>query len=363
MEFNDVRLQYGSLSEELDSAIQQVLKSGRYILGPAVEIFEEEFARYCRVAYGVAVGSATSGLSVGLRALRVKPGDEVLVPAVSAPATAMAVANIGARPIFADISPEDFTMDPDVAAERATPRTKALVPVHLYGMPARLKELAKVGIPILEDAAQAHGSDAPWGRCGSFGDAAVFSFYPTKNLGTYGDGGMVVTSQPPIAERARLLRNCGQKEGYGAEIIGENSRLDDLHSAILRVKLKRLDEWNRRRREVAAMYREAFRDLPLRLQAETGKSNYHLFVIVAADRDRLRAYLVEHDIPNLVHYPVPLHRQMAFAEFSPARCPNADALCGRVLSLPIHGSISDDDANKVIDAVKQFFKRHHKPVG
>ncbi len=355
MEFNDVRLQYGLLRNELDSVIGQVFESGRYILGPAVEHFEEEFARYCRAANGIAVGSATSALSIGLRAVGVEPGDEVLVPAVSAPATAMAVALIGARPVFADISPDDFMMDPAIAQELATRRTKAIVPVHLYGMPARLKELSKTGITMIEDASQAHGSDANWGRCGSFGELAAFSFYPTKNLGTYGDGGMLVTSQAPLAERCRMLRNYGQRENYNSEVIGENSRLDDLHAAILRVKLKKLDEWNLRRRAAAATYREAFQELPIKLQVETGKSNYHLFVVTTPERDGLHAYLAERDIPTLVHYPIPLPRQKAFAEFAPARCPRADAFCSRVLSLPIHGSISDGDVNRVIDAVRGFF--------
>jgi dTDP-3-amino-3,4,6-trideoxy-alpha-D-glucose transaminase len=356
MEFNDVRLQYGTLRDEIDAAVSEVFKSGRYILGPAVERFEDEFASYCQAANGIAVGSGTSALSIGLRALGVRPGDDVLVPAVSAPATAMAVAIIGAKPVFVDISPDDFTMDPEAALERVTSRTRAVVPVHLYGMPARLKDLLRTGVAMLEDAAQAHGSDASWGRCGSFGDAAAFSFYPTKNLGAYGDGGMLVTSQAAIAESARLLRNYGQRESYSSEIIGENSRLDDLHAAILRIKLKKLDEWNRRRREVAATYREAFRDLPVKLQAETGKSNYHLFVVSTSQRDKFRAYLAEQDIPNLVHYPVPLHRQKAFAQFGPARCPNADAFCSRVLSLPIHGCMPEGDVTRVIDAVRKFFR-------
>jgi dTDP-4-amino-4,6-dideoxygalactose transaminase len=189
---------------------------------------------------------------------------------------------------------------------------------------------------MLEDAAQAHGSDAKWGRCGTFGRAAAFSFYPTKNLGTYGDGGMIVTSDPGVAAMSRLLRNYGQIENYRSEILGENSRLDELHAAILQVKLRKLDQWNNSRRAVAAKYREAFRDLPIGLQVETGSSNYHLFVVTSAHRDKIRAHLGELNIPTLIHYPHPLHRQTAFAEFQPARCPNADLLCSRVLSLPMH---------------------------
>src|SRR5436309_7679579 len=309
MDFNDVRLRYESLRDEIDNAIGSVLSGGRYILGPLVETFEDEFARYCGAARGIGVGSGTDALKIGLRAIGVRPGDDVLVPAVSAAATGMSVAAMGARPVFVDISLDDFNILPEQCLERKTSRTRAVIPVHLYGMPARLKEIGKAGLPILEDAAQAHGSDASWGRCGSFGVAAAFSFYPTKNLGAYGDGGMIVTSDGGVAERSRLLRNYGQHEGLSSVILGHNSRLDELHAAVLRVKLRMLEEWNRRRREIAGLYREGLRELPLGMQAETGESNYHRFVITCSERDSLRSHLAALGIPTLVHYPIPLHRQ------------------------------------------------------
>ncbi|PYS51361.1 MAG: erythromycin biosynthesis sensory transduction protein eryC1 [Acidobacteria bacterium] len=357
MEFNDVRLQYEALRDEIDSAIGQVLIGGRYILGPSMLAFEDEFARYCRAAIGIAVASGMDALSIALEALGIRPGDEVLVPAVSAAATAMAVTSVKAKPIFVDISPGDFNIDPAQALDRKTSRTRAVVPVHLYGMPARLKEIVEAGVPVLEDAGQAHGSDARWGRCGSFGVAAAFSFYPTKNLGAYGDAGMIVTSDAAIAERSRLLRNYGQREHLSSEILGRNSRLDELHAAVLRVKLRTLDQWNRRRREIARIYRKALGELPLGMQAETGESNYHLFVITTAERDKLRAHLASRGIPALVHYPIPLHRQKAFREFSPEPCPHADLLCSRVLSLPIHAFLSNGEAERVIDGVRSFFGR------
>ena len=243
-----------------------------------------------------------------------------------------------------------------VVVERKTARTKAIIPVHLYGMPARLKAISKVGVPIVEDAAQAHGSDAAWGRCGAFGQVAAFSFYPTKNLGTYGDGGMIITSDSSIAKTARLLRNYGQRDNYKSEVLGANSRLDELHAAILRVKLRRLDQWNNRRRAIAAKYREAFRELPIGLQEETGASNYHLFVVTSPQREKLRAHLQELSIPTLIHYPYALHRQKAFSEFGPSRCPNADLLCSRVLSLPMHAFLTDGEVDRVIEGVRQFFK-------
>jgi dTDP-3-amino-3,4,6-trideoxy-alpha-D-glucose transaminase len=359
MHFNDVRLQYESLRDEIDGAIRDVLLSGRYILGPATLAFEEEFARYTRTAEGIAVASGTDALTIALRALDVGPGDEVLVPALSAAATAMAVAMAGATPVFVDVSLDDFNIDPMQSLDRKTARTKAIIPVHLYGMPARLKEISRIGLQIVEDAAQAHGSHASWGRCGTYGSAAAFSFYPTKNLGTYGDGGMIVTSDSAISKKARLLRNYGQRENYFSEMLGGNGRLDEIHAAILRVKLRRLDQWNSRRRSIAAKYRAAFRELPIGLQSETGASNYHLFVITSSQRDKLRAYLDELGIPTLVHYPYPLHRQKAFEEFGAVRCPNADLLCSRLLSLPMHAFLTDGEVDRVIEGVRGFFKSRH----
>jgi dTDP-4-amino-4,6-dideoxygalactose transaminase len=245
-------------------------------------------------------------------------------------------------------------MDVNDAFEKRTSRTKAIVPVHLYGMPARLKELSKIAIPLVEDAAQAHGSEAAWGRCGAFGRAAAFSFYPTKNLGAHGDAGMIVTSDTDVAQRSMLLRNYGQRDAYAADILGDNSRLDELHAAVLRVKLKRLDAWNRRRREVAQVYRSQLGNLPIALQAETGKSNYHLFVITTPQRDKLRQHLAELGIPTAVHYPIPLPRQKAFAEFNPARSPHADLLCSRALSLPMHPFLEDHEVERVIAGIRSF---------
>jgi dTDP-4-amino-4,6-dideoxygalactose transaminase len=291
----------------------------------------------------------------------VRAGDEVLVPAVTAAATAMAVTQLHAVPVFVDINPEDFTMDPGDAMNKRSARTKAAIPVHLYGMPARLKELSALRVPLIEDAAQAHGSEGSWGRCGSFGTAAAFSFYPTKNLGAYGDGGMIVTSNVEISRQARLLRNYGQRENYSSEILGDNSRLDELQAAILRVKLKRLDNANRRRREIATIYRSAFAELPLATQKETGRSNYHLFVIATSERDALRRHLLAEDVPTAVHYPIPLHRQKAFENLRTStrssHCPNAEQLCGRVMSLPMHAHLAPHDVTRVIDSVRSFYKK------
>jgi dTDP-4-amino-4,6-dideoxygalactose transaminase len=357
MEFNDVRLQYEELSVEIEAATRRVLSSGRYILGPTVQAFEAEFASYCRCSSGIGVASGTDALRIALVAAGVRAGDEVLVPAVSAAATAMAVIQLKAIPVFVDVNPNDFTMEPADALEKKSSRTKAVIPVHLYGMPAALKELSRLRLPLIEDACQAHGSDAPWGRCGSFGLAAAFSFYPTKNLGGYGDGGMIVTSDRSIATLAGLTRNYGQRENYSSEIPGDNSRLDELQAAILRVKLKKLDAWNARRREIAAAYRAAFVEMPLTMQRETGRSNYHLFVVATSARDALRQHLQSQGIPSAIHYPIPLPRQKAFAELSTGSgsYPNADRLCSQVLSLPIHASLADHEVGRVVAAVQSFF--------
>jgi len=260
---------------------------------------------------------------------------------------------IGLRAIY-----DRFHSEPS-RAETSPSRTKAAIPVHLYGMPARLKELSALRIPIIEDAAQAHGSEASWGRCGSFGMAAAFSFYPTKNLGTYGDGGMIVTSNAELARTAHLLRNYGQRENYASEILGDNSRLDELHAAILRVKLRRLDSSNKRRREIAARYRAAFAEMPFAMQKETGTSNYHLFVLASAEREALRRHLLSHDIPTAIHYPTPLHRQKAFESLRQSsrtiQCPNAEQFCARALSLPMHAHLAAHDVDRVISAVHSFF--------
>lgn len=358
MEFNDVRLQYEALRNEIDSAARKVFEDGQYILGPRVQSFEEEFARYCGAAHGVGVASGTDALVIALKTLGIGPGDGVLVPAISAPATAMAVVLAGARPVFADISPATFTMAPQSAAERKTAQCRAVIPVHLYGMPAPVQDISNAtGLPVIEDAAQAHGSDGAGGRCGSLGVLSAFSFYPTKNLGTYGDGGMVVTMDGVLADAARLLRNYGQRRNYDAERLGFNSRLDELHASILGVKLRMLDRWNERRRTVASTYRGAFEDLPVRLQQETGRSNYHLFVLSTERRDELRAFLKSEDIPSLVHYPAPLHRQGAFQQFDPDPCPEADRLASTVLSLPMHAHLSGGDIDRVIHCVRVFFGR------
>jgi dTDP-4-amino-4,6-dideoxygalactose transaminase len=299
------------------------------------------------------VASGTDAIELILESIGVGAGDEVIVPALTAAATGIAVVARGATPVFADVSQRTFNIDPASVAERRTPKTRAIVAVHLYGMPAPVEELAGFGLPVVEDAAQAHGSRTAAGRAGSHGVAAAFSFYPTKNLGAYGDGGMVVTSDASIADRVRLTRHYGQPDGAASVVAGVNSRLDELQAAVLRVKLGMLDTWNARRREIAATYRARLEGLPLVTQDESAStSNGHLFVLRVPNRDELRRFLAARAIPTLIHYPVPLHRQKTFQSSDP--CPNADALASEVVSLPIHGHMETTDAEYVASAVRKF---------
>lgn len=355
--FNDVQLQFEHLKDEILQVVSEVGESGQYILGSRVARFEAEFAEYCGASAGVGVASGMDALVLALDALDVRPGDDVLVPAVSAAATAMSVVQLGANPVFVDLDSERFTMSPDHAGACITPKTKAIVPVHLYGMPADVLRLAELGLPIVEDAAQAHGARGIRGRAGSWGVAAAFSFYPTKNLGAYGDGGMVVTSDPRIADHVRRSRNYGQQKNYRSEIKGWNSRLDEVHAAILSLKLRHLDAWNARRSEVAALYRKAFEGLPLQLQSGPDQSSNHLFVVLSDRRDELSAFLAAHDVPTLIHYPEPLHQQPAFVAHWRGPLPEAERLCRSVLSLPIHAWMTDAEVDYVASAVSRFFGR------
>jgi dTDP-4-amino-4,6-dideoxygalactose transaminase len=361
IEFNDVRLQYRMHREVIDRAIARVFDSGVFILGPQVEAFEREFAAYCGAAHGVGVASGTDAIELVLEAIGVGPGDEVIVPALTASATGLAVVARGATPVFADISEATFNIDPTSAAALRTARTRAIVAVHLYGLPAPVGELTGLGLPVIEDAAQAHGSATPAGRAGTLGLASAFSFYPTKNLGAYGDGGMVVTGDEEIASRVRLTRHYGQPSGSDSVLAGVNSRLDEMQAAILRVKLGMLDQWNTRRHEIMATYRAAFGDLPVAMQHDRDRGgNGHLFVLRTARRDELRRFLTSRNVPTLIHYPVPLHRQKAFRTTD--RCPNADAIAAEIVSLPLHGHMEPSEAEYVASAVREFFTTASVPT-
>ncbi len=354
--------QYAALQPALDAAIAEVLHSGQFILGAQVAAFEAEFAAYCDVSYTVSVASGTDALYLALLACDIGPGAEVITVAHTAVATVAAIERTGARPVFVDIDPRRYTLDPAQLEAALTPATRAIVPVHLYGCPADLTPILAYArqhhLFVLEDCAQAHGALYQGRPVGSWGDLAAFSFYPTKNLGAYGDGGAVVTRDAALAERLRLLRQYGWAERYVSQIRGVNSRLDELQAAILRVKLRQLEAWNARRRALAAFYTANLRAAPVQLPLEPDDSApvYHLYVIRTPQRDQLAAHLRACGIGVAVHYPVPVHLQPAYGDlgYAPGALPMAEAAAREVLSLPLYPELTDAEAASVVEAIRTW---------
>jgi dTDP-4-amino-4,6-dideoxygalactose transaminase len=351
--FNDLRPQYAAIREEIDAAIAGVVQRGWYVLGPEVEAFEAEFAAYCGAQYAVGVGSGTEALHLALWASELKAGDEVITVAHTAVPTINAISLTGARPVFADVDPTTYTMDADSAAAAVTSHTRALLPVHLYGHPADmgpLRDLAQTyRLWLIEDAAQAHGAEYRGERTGQLGHLAAFSFYPTKNLGAYGDGGMVVTDDPALAERLRLLRNYGQTDRYHHQIEGLNSRLDEIQAAILRVKLRYLESWTAARRERAARYAAAMPHVRTPGQATWARHVYHLYAAHVPQRDAVQEALLAAGIGTLVHYPVPAHLQPAYAYLgvAPGSLPVTERLAAEELSLPLYPELPLEQVDEV----------------
>lgn len=343
----------------------RVLESGNYVLGAEVEAFESAFAAYCDAAHAVGVGSGTDALILALRALDIGAGDEVITVSHTAVATVAAVLACGATPVLVDVDPVHYTIDPAGIEAMITPQSKAIIAVHLYGQPADMDAIMAIGrrrgIRVIEDCAQAAGARYRGKPVGGFGDIACFSFYPTKNLGAIGDGGLVLARERELASRVRRVRQYGWDEKRNTHEIGVNSRLDPLQAAILRVKLMHLDADNARRAAVAARYDQAFAGLPLTLPAARKDCShaYHLYVVGCGDRGRLQAHLAGDGIGSAVHYPVPVHRQVGYAEkvvVAKRGLPVTDALADRILSLPIYPELSAGEVNQVIDSIRGYFK-------
>ena len=347
----------GDDAREIRSAIDRVLERGWFVLGPEVEAFEHEFAAASGAPHAVGVGSGTDAIALTLRALGIVAGDEVITTALSAAFTALAIAMVGARPVFADIDPVRLTVDPVQIEGLVGPRTRAILPVHLYGQPADMAGIERVasrhGLPIVEDCCQAHLATTRGRPVGTIGVAGAFSFYPTKNLGALGDGGAVITRDATLADRIRRLRNGGQLGRYDHDQLGVNSRLDEIQAAVLRARLPRLKAWTSRRRELAGRYRVGLGGLSVDVPPECDSGHvYHLFVVRVPDRDRFQRQLAADGIETLVHYPLPIPRQQAFAHMAPAHCPLAARVCAEVVSLPLHPRLSDGDLDMVVSAVK-----------
>jgi dTDP-4-amino-4,6-dideoxygalactose transaminase len=349
--------QYEAIRGEIAVAIGQVLDSKSFILGPFVEEFERAFAAFHNVRRAVCCSSGTSAISLALEALGIGHGDEVVTVGHTFAASASAIRHVGAIPVFVDIEPATYTMDPRGLESAISTRTKAIMPVHLYGTPCDMQAICEIatrrGLAVLEDSAQAHGASVNGRKVGGFGNAATFSFYPGKNLGAYGDAGAITTNDDALAERTRKLRDHGRSSKYAHDIVGYNHRMDGIQGAILSVKLQYLAKWNERRRVAAARYDEAFRSRgfkTIETPAAT-TSVYHLYVVEASNREAVQQALADQQIATGVHYPVPLHRQPAFARWAGrTSLPVTERAAGRIVSLPICGCITDQEQSRVIEA-------------
>lgn len=355
------RAQYLAHQEEINDAIHRVLNSGWYILGKEVKAFEEEFAAYIDSKYGVGVGSGTEALRLALAAFGVGDGDEVITVSHTAVATVTAIELSGATPVIVDIQPDYFTIDPSLIEQAITPKIKAIIPVHIYGQPADMDLIMGIarehGLKVIEDCAQAHGSIYKGRRAGSIGDMSCFSFYPTKNLGAIGDGGIVITKAPALLEKLRLLREYGWKERYVSHTRGWNTRLDEIQAAVLRVKLKYLDSANARRNIIADTYTTGLKDCSLILPKlmDGNEHVYHQYVIRTDKRDELLSFLKSKDICALIHYPVPVHMQPAYTDIHHNGVKQTEKAAKEILSLPIYPELSLDAVGNVIDAIKEFY--------
>ena len=355
----DLHAQYDSIRAEVLAALGEICESGRFAQGPATLDFEKKFAAYCEVDHCVSLNSGTSALHLALRCLDIEPGDEVITVAMTFIGTAWAISYVGAKPVFVDIDPARRTMCPAKLEAAITPRTKAIVPVHLFGMPAeidRIKAIAdRHGLPVIEDAAQAHGARYRDKRVGQFGKIACFSFYPSKNLGAHGEGGALVTNDASIAQRARSLRDHAQSQKYLHDEIGYNYRMDSFQAAVLAIKLKRLDAWNAARVDRAAYYSELLANSSYKLPTHFSESEcvWHCYVIEAPERHRVRSVLHEAGIETAVHYPVPVHLQKAYAHlgYKPGDLPVTETLCQHCLSLPIYPELSKEKIFAVASAL------------
>jgi dTDP-4-amino-4,6-dideoxygalactose transaminase len=361
--FVDLQSQYREVKGEVDRVIASILERGAYVGGREVEDFERWFADYCGVTHALGVSSGTTALELALRALGIGPGDEVVTVSHTFITSVAAITATGATPVLIDVDPQTGNMDPARLAAAITPKTKAVMPVHLYGHPADLDAIAAIakrhGVPVIEDAAQAHGARYRGRRVGSLGTVACFSFYPTKNLGAFGDGGLITTSDDEIAKQVRLLRDHGRISKYEHAIVGQTARLDTIQAGVLRVQADRLDAWNARRRQVASWYRHHLAHTPLTLPTESTDAEpvYHLYAVRTPRRDALRDHLTSRQIGVGVHYPIPVHLQPAYRHlrYSQGSLPVSEQFASEQLSLPMHPFLDEAAVVHVAQAIIEFF--------
>jgi len=359
--FNDFKKQYHCLKNEIDNAVKEVLESGWYILGGKVKEFEEKFADYSGSKYCVGVGNGLEAIQISLMALGIKAGDEVITSSYSAVATALAIRAVGASLVFIDID-DYYHLDASKIEGKITKKTKAILPVHLYGQAADIEKIKNIAekykLYLIEDCAQAHGAEYDEKNVGTFGEAGCFSFYPTKNLGAFGDGGAIITDSLELYEKSKMIRNYGQKERYKHEMYGLNSRLDELQAAILLVMLKHIDGYNEKRRQLASQYCRLLggvKQISLPKLRKRANHIYHLFVVEAEKRNDLKNFLEKNDIPTIIHYPVPIHRQKCFSEYNNLTFPVSEKKTSKILSLPIHPFLEKDDIDYICGKIKEFY--------
>jgi dTDP-4-amino-4,6-dideoxygalactose transaminase len=348
--FVDLRSERVEIQQEISEAIERVFESGRFVLGDEGAAFETEFSSYVGAKYGIGVNSGSDALFLALKALEIDEHSEVITVSHTFVSTVDGIVRCGAKPVFVDVEPDTYCINAAKIEERITERTKAILPVHLYGHPADLDQILKIsrqyGLSVVEDACQAHGTEYKGKKVGCFGNAGCFSFYPVKNLGAYGDGGMVTTNDRNLAERVKLLRNYGQSSKNYHDLVGINSRLDELQAAMLRVKLSRLDQWNEKRRRLAQLYKEILGQTDVVLPSERtyAKHAYHLFVIRLAGRDNCQRFLQKSGIETQIHYPIPVHKQKAYAVFSSSKDLSVtQTICSEILSLPLYPSLTEEE--------------------
>lgn len=365
--FVDLKEQYSAIRHELEPALQDVFHDTAFILGKYVARFEQEFAAFCGVRHAIGVNSGTDAITLTLKAMNLGPGDEIITAANTFIATAEAIVHAGCKPVFVDISQDTYNLNPHELEEKITPKTKAIIPVHLYGQPADLEAIMQVArrhnLLVIEDAAQAHGAQYHGRRVGSIGDAACFSFYPSKNLGAYGDGGAIVTNDDSLALKIRHLRDHGSVQKYQHEMVGYNSRLDALQAVVLSVKLKYLDQWNAMRARNAHLYNELLSEIPGVVTPQVlpdVQHVYHLYVIRLArgDRNRLQAHLKAHGIETGIHYPQPVHLTKAFAHlgYREGDFPIAERCARAILSLPMYPELRAEQIEYVAQEIQSFLK-------
>ena len=361
--FLDLKKQNEDIKPEILAAIERTIDSAQFVLGDEVRQFEEEFAQYSGASHGVGVNNGTSALHLALLSAGIGPGDEVIAPAHTFVATVAAILYTGARPVLVDVDSKSYTMDPELVQHAITPRTKAIVPVHLYGQPADMDPILTLArenkLLVVEDAAQAHGAEYKGRRCGSLGDLAGFSFYPGKNLGAYGEGGMVTTNRADFATTIRMLRDWGQERKYHHVIRGFNARLEGIQGAVLRVKLRRLETWTEARRAVASQYSRLLADVPrisLPTEFPDRRHVYHLYVVRVSDREDFMRFLLARGVQTGIHYPTPVHLMPAYSDlgFNQGDFPVSEQVAAEVVSLPMYPELMSQQVLEVVDAIKKW---------